>query len=206
MRQEKKEFIRINLNRKKSFLEELKSFELSALKEYAVENLYPVIFVLGVISLILSALLSFYMKNKIEDLENQVARAKEKKDRLLAEIRALRNKIADLEFEQKLVDYLKIHNEKVIQEFLEAHNMPRSLLVQNLSLCSGISSKECDIEKASKITLGAPIVQMDVVAFGNNVDLSRYQLMTQTYIEVGGLPIKRFCLQKLNNPVETAKK
>ena len=206
MRQEKKEFIRINLNRKKSFLEELKSFELSALKEYAVENLYPVIFVLGVISLILSALLSFYMKNKIEDLENQVARAKEKKDRLLAEIRALRNKIADLEFEQKLVDYLKIHNEKVIQEFLEAYNMPRSLLVQNLSLCSGISSKECDIEKASKITLGAPIVQMDVVAFGNNVDLSRYQLMTQTYIEVGGLPIKRFCLQKLNNPVETAKK
>ena len=206
MRQEKKEFIKINLNRKKSFLEEIKSLDISSLKEFAAANIYPVLFIIGIISLILSALVSFYMKNKIEDLENQVAVAKAKKDRILAEIRALRNRIADLEFERKLVDYLKKHNERVKQEFLEAQRMQGSLVVQNLSLCSGTSSKECDIEEASRITLGSPIVQMDVVAFGNNLDLNRYQLMSQTYVEVGGLPIKRFCLQKLNEPVKTVKK
>ncbi len=206
MRQGKKEFIRINLNRKKGFLKKIKSFNSSSLKEFSAGNLYLVLFVIGILSLILSALVSFYMKNKIEDLENQVAQAKEKKDKLLAEIRALRNKIADLEFEQKLADYLRKHNESVTQEILEVQRMQGNLVVQNLSLCSGIGSKECDIEEASRIILGSPIVQMDVVAFGNTLDLNRYQLMSQTYVEVGGLPIKRFCLQKLNEPVETVKK
>ncbi|WP_461830013.1 hypothetical protein [Aquifex sp.] len=206
MRQEKKEFIRINLNRKRSFLEGLKSFDVASFKEYAAQNVYPVLFLIGVLLLFASALVSFYMKNKIEDLEKQVTQAKEKKDRLLAEIRALRNKIADLKFEQKLMDYLKVHNEKIIREFSEAYKLPRGIVVQNFSLCSGISSKECDIEKASRITLGEPIVQMDVVAFRDKIDFSQYQLITQTYIEIGGLPIKRLCIQKLNKPVKTAKK
>ncbi len=205
MRQGKREFIRINLNKRKSFIESLRSLELSTFREGITTNLYPVLLLISVIGLILSAFASLYMKNKINDLNEQISVARDKKDKVLAEIRALRSKINKIEFEQKLIEYLKRYNETVVQEFDEVLRIPSGLVVQNISLCAELNTKECDINKAIKVTLEKPIIQIDLVAF-KNIDFSNYEVLRQTYVELGGIPIKRFCLQKKESSTETAKK
>ena len=206
MRQGKKEFIRINLNRKRSFLENLKSLDLSTFKEFTAENLYPFLFLVSLVILIFSALISLYMRKKIDDLNEQIAVARDKKNKVLAEIRALRSKINKIEFEQKLTEYLKNYNKTVVQEFERALQTPSGVVVQNISLCADLNTKECDINKATRVTLGKPVVQIDLVSFKESVDFSNYDVLRQTYIEIGGIPIKRFCLQKKEVFTQTAKK
>lgn len=206
MRQGRKEFIRINLNRKKSLLESLKSLDLSTLKEFSTENLYPVIFLVSLAILVLLALVSLFMKQKINDLNEQVARARSEKDRVIAEIRALRNKINEIEYEQKLISYLNNYNKTVIQEFVKAFQNPSGIIVQNVSLCAELNIKECDIGKATSVSLGKPVVQIDLVSFRENMDFKNYEVLRQTYVEVGVFPIKRFCLQNKETLPETTKK
>ena len=205
MRQGKKEFIRINLNRKKSLIENLKSLDIATFKEYAAENVYPVLFLASVVVLLFSALVSLYMKKKIDDLNEQIAVARDKKNKVLAEIRALRSKINKIEFEQKLTEYLQRYNKTVVQEFEKAFQASNGLAVQNVSLCAKLNIKECDINKAVRVTLDKPVLQIDLVAF-KDIDLSNYEVLRQTYIELGGIPIKRFCLQKKETSTKTAKK
>ena len=211
MRQQRKEFIRINLNRKKSLLESLRSLDLSTLKEFSTENLYPVIFLLSLAILVLLALVSLFMKQKINELNEQIAAARSEKDRVIAEIRALRNKINEIEYEQKFVEYLKNYNKTVIQEFVKAFQNPSGIIVQNVSLCAELNineqnNKECDIGKATSVSLGKPVVQIDLVSFRENIDFKNYEILGQTYVEVGVFPIKRFCLQNKETLPETAKK
>lgn len=206
MRQGRKEFIRINLNRKKSLLESLKSLDLSTLREFSTENLYPVLFLLSLAILVLLALVSLYMKQKINELNEQVATARSEKDRVIAEIRALRSKINEIEYEQKFVEYLKNYNKTVIQEFVKAFQNPSGIVVQNVSLCAELNIKECDIGKATSVSLGKPVVQIDLISFRESLDFNNYEILGQTYVEVGVYPIKRFCLQNKETLTETAKK
>ena len=206
MRRKKKEFIRINLNKKKSFLETLKSLDLSTLKETYSENLLPILFLVSVAVLVIVLLINLYMRKKVSDLNEELAAAREKKDRILAQINALRAKIKRIEFERKLTKYLKEYNRSILKELREVSNMPSGVIVQNISLCARLDTKGCDINRANEIYLDKPILQVDVVAFKDNIDLNNYELRRQTYIEIGGIPVKRFCLEKKEAPEKNKKK
>ncbi len=205
MKQGKREFIRINLNRRKSLIETLKTLDISSVKEFVVENVYPVVFIASVIVLIITALINFYMKRKAEELDREIAVARERKNRVLSDIRHLRERIASIEFEQKLAERLKEYNTKVLESIEEVNRLPKGLVLQNFSLCAKLNTGDCDINRASEVILGKPMVQLDIVAFRESLDLSKYELLRQTYVELGGYPIKRFCVQK-KYTVETAKR
>lgn len=209
MRQEKREFIRINLNRKKSIIESIRSLDLEVVKEFVSENVYPLTFLIAVFLLIVSILINFYLKHKAEKLDEQVAVARDKKNKVLAEIRDLRNKIARIEFQQKLVKHLNNYNRSIVQTLDEINRFQQVLAIQNASICADLHSpdiRECDIEKPPQITLGNPILQIDIVAFKDDINFSEYELIRQNYITLGNAPVKRFCLQKTVKPSEIAKK
>ncbi len=213
MKKSNKELIRINLNRRKGILESLKSLDITTAKEFIGENVYPVIFLVSLAILIIVALIYLYLRNEIQSLEEQVAIARDKKNKILSEIRILKRKIADIEFSQKLVESLEKYNREAVEHLKEAYSFPSTALVQNVSFCADLkfkrgrrNVKSCDINKAIKISLGKSKFQIDLVLLTENVSFKDYTLIKQTYIELGGLPFKRLCLQKRELPQKTAKK
>jgi len=200
--------IRINLNKKEATLKKLLRFDFSGLKEGIVNNLLAVAFFIGVLGLIAAGVYYVLLQSTVENLKGEVEKEKRKRDKLLAEIRELRREIQRLKVRKKLHEGVRNYNDKLLAVLKEETEM-RGIVIQNFSACL-FRQRDCNLEehlKRGTIELKDPIVQMDIVLLKDKaVNLIPAKgILSQTYVSVGGFPLKRMCVE-LSPSEELAKK
>ncbi|NPB07700.1 MAG: hypothetical protein GXN96_02075 [Aquificae bacterium] len=192
------QMIRINLNRKEATLKKLLRFDLTGLKESFVNNLLAVAFLLGVLGLVGTGAYYFLLQGTVDNLRGEVEKEKRKREKLLAELRELRREIQRLKIKKKLHEGVRNYNDRLLL-VLDREMKYRGVVLQNFSACL-FREKDCNLEeflKRGKIELGEPIVQLDLV-FMKDEAINLFPdrgILSQTYVPVGGLPLKRMCIE-----------
>ena len=203
----KTELIRINLRKEKSFFEKLSEIEITALREFLATNVFPILFLIGILILVLTAGYYFHMQTKVNELRRQVDAEKNRRKALLNEINRLQREIEKIKIESKITKFIKKHNENVLK-FIE-NPIPfigSGFIIQNVSVCA-FREQNCDIEKyKGGLTLNRPIKNVDIVLMGGTEKIPFENVKRQTTIEIADIHFRRFCLEIKDEESYTTKR
>lgn len=203
----KTELIRINLKKEKTVIEKLKAIDISALKEIVIANVFPILFLIGLLTLALTGGYYFYLQKKVSELKMQVEREKNRRKALLSEIKRLQREIEIVQVEARITKFVRKHNESVLK-FIE-NPLPfrkSGFIIQNVSVCA-FKEENCDIEKyKGSLTLNKVVKNVDIILMGNIEEIPFENVRRQTTIEIADLYFKRFCLEIKDEESYTTKR
>ncbi|NPA32180.1 MAG: hypothetical protein GXO04_00990, partial [Aquificae bacterium] len=167
MREKKREFLRINLNKGRGGLfEGLRGVEAGALLSALSTNFLPLLFLAGILLLIVSVVFYFFLLREVENLRAKVEEEKRKREALISQIRRLEAQKRRLELLSSVYEFVDRYNDEFFRAFSEAHKLREGFILQNISICS-FRGKNCDINEALKrgsVRLSSPVVQLDFIA------------------------------------------
>ncbi|GAB6066099.1 hypothetical protein JCM9492_11910 [Aquifex pyrophilus] len=191
----RKNLIRINLNKEAGLLERIKTLNLSEIKESVVANILPILFLSGVVLLLLTAGYYFILNNTLNNLKAELQREKAKRERLTLLVKRLEAEKRRLERKKKLFTFVKRYNESFKTALDRKNSLREGILLQNLSLCA-FREQNCDVSKMRGFTIKKPILQVDFIALREDESIYELGLVKkQELITVAGYPYKRFCIE-----------
>ncbi|NPB06249.1 MAG: hypothetical protein GXO03_01460 [Aquificae bacterium] len=193
----KDRLIRINLNRKESFIKKLLTADLTALREDALNTFLALAFVGGILLIPPAVFYYFTLKSDVEELKRKVEQERKRREALMAQIRRLQEQVRRAKLRKEVYERVHRYNLALL-EALKEKPLPVGVSLQNFSACA-FEGKRCSLkELKSPFELKNPALQMDLVLLRDGVleELKADAIKKQTYVEVAGVPIKRVCVVK----------
>jgi len=193
-----KELIRINLNKRAGFLQNLRDFDTQAIITFTTTNILPVSFFIGLILLALTGIYYYTLSKNVEGLRTKLEEEKNKRERILLEIKRLERLKKSLKTKNLVYELVNEYNKAFLKAFSQSHKNLEGTLIQNISICA-FRERNCDLSKRIKkgsILIKTPIVQIDFILLGNNYDFFDIgEIKKQTLITIAEHPYKRLCLE-----------